>query len=416
VNENERRVFVTGLGVVSPIGNDTETFWSQLIAGRSGAGPITRFDASKHGTHFACEVKDFTVEGVLDRKEAKRMDRFVHYAVVAAHEALRNAGLDEGAAFDRERVGVIVGSGIGGMETFEDQHRALVEKGPGRVSPFFIPMMIVDMAAGQISIQFGLKGPNFATVSACASGAHAIGEALRLIRAGDADVMVAGGSEATITPMALAGFSNARALSTRNDDPQRASRPFDQDRDGFVIGEGAGILVLESEEHATRRGAKLLGELIGYGATGDAYHMTAPCVDGEGAARAMRRALQDARLRPEDVQYINAHGTSTPAGDPAEVQAIKSVFGEHARKLMVSSTKSMTGHLLGAAGGLEAVATTLCLARGIVPATINLDNPDPACDLDFVPHQARTQPVTAALSNSFGFGGHNVTLALKAVR
>lgn len=416
MNENERRVFVTGLGVVSPIGNDTETFWSQLIAGRSGAGPITRFDASKHGTHFACEVKDFTVEGVLDRKEAKRMDRFVHYAVVAAHEALRNAGLDEGAAFDRDRVGVIVGSGIGGMETFEDQHRALVEKGPGRVSPFFIPMMIVDMAAGQISIQFGLKGPNFATVSACASGAHAIGEALRLIRAGDADVMVAGGSEATITPMALAGFSNARALSTRNDDPQRASRPFDQDRDGFVIGEGAGILVLESEEHATRRGAKLLGELIGYGATGDAYHMTAPCVDGEGAARAMRRALQDARLRPEDVQYINAHGTSTPAGDPAEVQAIKSVFGEHARKLMVSSTKSMTGHLLGAAGGLEAVATTLCLARGIVPATINLDNPDPACDLDFVPHQARTQPVTAALSNSFGFGGHNVTLALKAVR
>jgi 3-oxoacyl-[acyl-carrier-protein] synthase II len=416
VNENERRVFVTGLGVVSPIGNDTETFWSQLIAGRSGAGPITRFDASKYGTRFACEVKDFSVEGVLDRKEAKRMDRFVHYAVVAAHEALRNAGLDEGAAFDRERVGVIVGSGIGGMETFEDQHRALVEKGPSRVSPFFIPMMIVDMAAGQVSIQFGLKGPNFATVSACASGAHAIGEAMRLIRAGDADAMVAGGSEATITPMAIAGFSNARALSTRNDDPQQASRPFDQERDGFVIGEGAGILVLESEDHARRRGAKLLGELVGYGATGDAYHMTAPCVDGEGAARAMRRALQDAGLRPEDVQYINAHGTSTPAGDPAEVQAIKSVFGEGARKLMVSSTKSMTGHLLGAAGGLEAVATTLCLARGIVPATINLDHPDPACDLDFVPHQARTQPVTAALSNSFGFGGHNVTLALKAVR
>jgi 3-oxoacyl-[acyl-carrier-protein] synthase II len=290
-----------------------------------------------------------------------------------------------------------------------------MEKGPGRVSPFFIPMMIVDMAAGQVSIQFGLKGPNFATVSACASGAHAIGEALRLIRAGDADAIVTGGTEATITPMAVAGFSSARALSTRNDDPQRASRPFDQERDGFVIGEGAAVLVLESEDHARRRGASLQCELAGYGATGDAFHMTAPCVDGEGAARAMRRALEDARMRPDEVQYINAHGTSTPAGDPAEVQAIKTVFGDHARRLMVSSTKSMTGHLLGAAGGLEAVATVLTLARGIVPPTINLDEPDPACDLDFVPHQARTQRVKAALSNSFGFGGHNVTLAVRAV-
>ncbi|HYM80267.1 MAG TPA: beta-ketoacyl-ACP synthase II [Candidatus Limnocylindria bacterium] len=414
MNENERRVFVTGVGVVSPLGNDTETCWAQMIAGKSGAGPITRFDATGFSTRFACEVKDFSIEGVIDRKDAKRMDRFVQFAVFAAHEAIRNAGLDLDT-MDRERVGVVIGSGIGGMETFEEQHRNLVEKGPGRVSPFFIPMMIVDMAAGQVSIQFGLKGPNFATVSACASGAHAIGEALRLIRAGDADAIVTGGSEATITPMAMAGFGSSRALSTRNDDPLRASRPFDQERDGFVIGEGAGVLILESEEHAQRRGANRLCELVGYGATGDAYHITAPCVDGDGAARAMRRALQDARLAPEDVQYINAHGTSTPAGDPAEVQAIKTVFGDHARRLVISSTKSMTGHLLGAAGGLEAVATALTLARGIVPPTINLDTPDPTCDLDFVPHQARPLRAKAALSNSFGFGGHNVTLALRAV-
>jgi len=407
------RVFVTGTGVVSPLGNDTEKFWENLIAGRTGAGPITRFDTTNYSTRFACEVKEFSYDGILERKEAKRMDRFVQFAVVAAHEALRNAGL-EPAAIDGVRTGVVIGSGIGGMETFEEQHTALIHKGPGRVSPFFIPMMIVDMAAGQVSIQFGLKGPNLATVSACASGAHAIGEALRLLRAGDADVILAGGSEATITPMALAGFGNARALSTRNDDPAQASRPFDAERDGFVIGEGAAILVLETEAHALRRGATPLAEVCGYGATGDAYHVTAPCVDGEGAARAMRRALDDARLPADDVQYINAHGTSTPAGDPAEVAAIKSVFGGHASRLMVSSTKSMTGHLLGAAGGIEAVATALCLARGIVPPTINLENPDPTCDLDFVPAQARTHRVTAALSNSFGFGGHNVTLALKA--
>jgi 3-oxoacyl-[acyl-carrier-protein] synthase II len=407
------RVFVTGTGVISPLGNDTETFWSNLIAGKCGAGPITRFDVASYATRFACEVKDFTIEGVIDRKDAKRMDRFVQYAVVATHEAIRTAGLDL-ESLDRTRIGVVIGSGIGGMETFEEQHTNLIQKGPGRVSPFFIPMMIVDMASGQVSIQFGLKGPNFATVSACASGAHAIGEALRLLRAGDADVILAGGSEATITPMALAGFGNARALSTRNDDPQRASRPFDAGRDGFVIGEGAAMLVLETEAHARRRGATPLGELCGYGATGDAFHMTAPCVDGEGAARAMQRALDDARLPGDSVQYVNAHGTSTPAGDPAEVTAIKTVFGEHARRLMVSSTKSMTGHLLGAAGGIEAVATTLAIARGIVPPTINLEQPDPTCDLDFVPAQARTQRVTAALSNSFGFGGHNVTLVLKA--
>ena len=413
MSENGRRVFVTGTGVVSPLGNITEEFWKNLIAGKSGAGPITRFDASSFTTRFACEVKDFTTEGVIDRKDAKRMDRFVQFAVVASREALQSSGMDVDSE-DRDRIGVVLGSGIGGMETFDAQHRVLSERGPERVSPFFIPMMISDMAAGQVSIQFGLRGPNFCTVSACASGAHAIGEALRLIRSGDADVILAGGSEATITPMAVAGFSSARTLSTRNDDPPRASRPFDQERDGFVIGEGAGVIVLESEEHARRRKASLLCELCGYGASGDAFHITAPSADGNGAARAMRRALEDAHMPPEAVQYINAHGTSTPTGDPIEVTAVKTVLGEHARHVMMSSTKSMTGHLLGAAGGLEAVVTALTLARGIVPPTINLEKPDPQCDLDFVPNQARAFPVKGALSNSFGFGGHNVALAMKA--
>jgi 3-oxoacyl-[acyl-carrier-protein] synthase II len=412
---NGPRIVVTGAGVVSPVGNTVEACWDNLVAGVSGAGPITRFDVTNFETKFACEVKDFSFEGVLDRKEAKRMDRFVQFAVVAAAEALRNAGIDLERT-DRERVGVLIGSGIGGMETFETQHTALMEKGPGRVSPFFIPMMISDMAAGQVSIQFGLKGPNFGTVSACASGAHAIGEALRLLRAGDADVILAGGAEATITPMAVAGFNSARALSLRNDDPRRASRPFDKDRDGFVIGEGAGLVVLETEEHARRRGATILCELAGYGATGDAYHMTAPCVDGDGAARARKRALKDAGMALDEPAYVNAHGTATPAGDPIEVTALKTVFGEHARRLMVGSTKSMTGHLLGAAGGLEAVVTALVIARGVVPPTINLDTPDEACDLDFVPNQARTLDVRAALTNSFGFGGHNVSLAMRAFR
>jgi 3-oxoacyl-[acyl-carrier-protein] synthase II len=414
MGEDGRRVLVTGVGVVSPLGNDTETLWANLVAGASGAGPITRFDASNLDTRFACEVKDFATDGVLNRKDAKRMDRFVQFAVVAAHEAMKGARLDLNA-LQRDRVGVVLGSGIGGMETFEAQHRVLLERGPGRVSPYFIPMIISDMAAGQVSIQFGLMGPNFGTVSACASGAHAIGEALRLLRAGDADVIVCGGAEATITPMALAGFGAARALSTRNDDPQRASRPFDRDRDGFVIGEGAGVLILETEEHARRRDAPLLCELGGYGATADAYHLTAPAEDGRGAARAIRLALQDAGLAPADVDYINAHGTATPTGDPVEVLAVKSVFGEHAYRLMMSSTKSMTGHLLGAAGGLEAVITALVVARGVVPPTINLEHADPRCDLDFVPHQARTRSVRAAVSNSFGFGGHNATLALKAL-
>ncbi len=407
-------VYVTGAGVVTPIGNDLEIFWDNLVAGVSGAGPITRFDATGYGTTFACEVKGFSVDGIIDRKDAKRMDRFVQFAVVASHEAIRRAGLDL-ESVDRDRVGVIIGSGIGGMETFETQHEILRTKGHDRVSPFFIPMMISDMAAGQVSIQFGLRGPNFCTVSACASGAHAIGEAVRLIRAGDADVIIAGGSEATITPMALAGFGNSRALSTRNDDPQRASRPFDARRDGFVIGEGSGVLVLESEDHARRRGATPICELAGYGASADAFHITAPSQDGNGAARAMKRALSDAGLAPEDVGYVNAHGTSTPAGDPIEVAAVKSVFGAHAHRILMSSTKSMTGHLLGAAGGLEAVITALAVARGIVPPTTNLEEPDPQCDLDFVPRQARAHRVRAALSNSFGFGGHNVTLVLKAV-
>lgn len=414
MSDPKERVFITGAGVLSPVGNTVEESWKNLVAGVSGAGPITRFDASEYETRFACEVKDFSFEGVMDRKEAKRMDRFVQFAVVASHEAIRTAGLDLGS-LDPERIGVIIGSGIGGMETFEEQHRNLIEKGHRRVSPFFIPMMISDMAAGQVSINFGLKGPNFATVSACASGAHAIGEALRLLRAGDADVILAGGAEATITPMAVAGFGNMRALSTRNDDPQHASRPFDKDRDGFVVGEGAGIVVLETESHARRRGAKAICELVGYGASGDAYHMTSPCVDGDGAARAMRRALQDSGLALERVGYINAHGTSTPAGDPIEVKAVKTVFGDHARHLMMGSTKSMTGHLLGAAGGLEAVITALALARGVVPPTINLEEADPECDLDLVAGSARSISLQAALSNSFGFGGHNVTLAMQVV-
>ncbi|MCE9627062.1 MAG: beta-ketoacyl-ACP synthase II [Candidatus Eisenbacteria bacterium] len=414
MNGNAPRVFVTGAGVVSPVGNNVEECWQSLVSGKSGAGPITRFDASDYETRFACEVKDFSFEGILDRKEAKRMDRFVQFAVVASHEALRSAGLGDNRP-DPERIGVIVGSGIGGMETFEEQHTALMTKGHRRVSPFFIPMMISDMAAGQVSIQFGLKGPNFGTVSACASGAHAIGEALRLLRAGDADVILCGGAEATITPMAVAGFGNMRALSTRNDDPQHASRPFDTGRDGFVIGEGAGMLVLETEAHAKARGANLICELAGYGASGDAYHMTSPCVDGEGAARAMKRALADAAQPLDEVGYINAHGTSTPAGDPIEVTAVKTVFGELARSLWMGSTKSMTGHLLGAAGGLEAVVCALALQRGVVPPTINLETPDPQCDLDLVPNTARNAKLKAVMSNSFGFGGHNVSLVMRAV-
>jgi 3-oxoacyl-[acyl-carrier-protein] synthase II len=414
MQNGRRRVVVTGLGALSPLGNDVETTWAGLVAGRSGVGPITRFDATGFESTFAGEVKAFDADALFGRKEAKRMDRFVQFALAASRQAMASARLDV-AATDPLRVGVVIGTGIGGIETFEAQHQALREKGPGRVSPFFIPMMIANMASGQVSIALGAKGPSFTTVSACSSGAHAIGEAMRLVQHGDVDAVLAGGAEATITPMAVAGFLALKALSTRNDDPQAASRPFDRDRDGFVMGEGAGVLVLESEEHARRRGATVLCELAGYGTTADAYHITAPSEDGEGAARAMRAALLDAGIELHHVHYINAHGTSTPAGDPVEVRAVKDVFGEHAKRLMMSSTKSMTGHLLGAAGGLEAVITALVLGRGVVPPTINLEHQDDACDLDLVPNQARKATVKVALSNSFGFGGHNVTLAMKAV-
>ncbi len=415
MGRNGQRIVITGLGSICPLGNDVEQTWAGLLAGKSGVTKITRFDTTGYDTTFAAEVKGFDPGAVLGRKESKRMDRFVHFGMAAAREALARGRLDLDSV-DHDRFGVVIGTGIGGIETFENQLAVLREKGPDRVSPFFIPMMIANMASGQVSIAMGAMGPNFTPVSACSSGAHAIGEAMRLIQAGDMDVALAGGAEATISPMAVAGFSALKALSTRNDDPERASRPFDRDRDGFVIGEGAGILLIESEEHARRRGAEVLCELAGYGSTADAYHITAPSEDGRGAARAMKRALCDAALQPEAVDYINAHGTSTPAGDPVEVMAVKRVFGEHASRLMMSSTKSMTGHLLGAAGGLEAVITALAITRGVVPPTINLENQDDACDLDFVPNQARKATVRTALSNSFGFGGHNVTLALRAVQ
>lgn len=409
---NRRRVVVTGLGVLSPVGNDVESFWSALVAGQSGITRVTRFDPSDFRTQIAGEVKNFDATKYMDRKEVRRADLYVQYAMAAATEAIGHSGLrldDE----DRNRIGVLIGTGIGGISTFEEQTELMLQKGPGRVSPFFIPMMIANMASGQVSIQFGLKGPNSTTVSACASGAHAVGEAFQAIQVGQADAMVSGGSEATITRMAMAGFCALKAMSARNDQPTRASRPFDMERDGFVMGEGSGILVLEELEHARRRGATILAEMAGYGTTGDAYHVTAPPPEGEGAARAMAMALADAGLAPADIDYINAHGTSTDLNDKYETAAVKTVLGSQARRVMISSTKSMTGHLLGAAGGVEAVATVLTLQRGVVPPTINYENPDPECDLDYVPNQARTALVRAALSNSFGFGGHNVALALR---
>jgi 3-oxoacyl-[acyl-carrier-protein] synthase II len=402
---------VTGQGVVCPLGNTVEEFWKRLVAGESGIGPVTRFDTAAYDTRFAGEVRDFKPESVMDRKDIRRSDLFVQFAAVAASQALEQAGIRDGVV-DPNRFGVIVGSGIGGISTFEDQHRTLLEKGPGRVSPFFIPMMISDMASGQVSIMFGAKGPNYCTVSACSSGAHAVGEAYRIIQNSEADVMIAGGAEAPVTPVSFAGFCSMKAMSTRNDDPTHASRPFDAQRDGFVMGEGAGILILEEYEHAKKRGAAILAEVVGYGATGDAHHMTAPAPEGEGAARAMRAAICDSGLPLSEFGYVNAHGTSTPLNDKFETQAIKSVFGEHAARVAVSSTKSMTGHLLGAAGGLETIICVLALERGILPPTINYENPDPDCDLDYVPNTARQVEARAALSNSLGFGGHNVTLAL----
>jgi len=406
-----RRVVITGMGIISPLGSDLAEFWKRLTAGESGIGPVTRFDTTGYDSRIAGEVKDFRAEDYMDRKDARRADLFVQYAIAGTRKAVAQAGIEAGKV-DPTRYGVVIGSGIGGIATFEDQHKNLMEKGPSRVSPFFIPMMISDMASGMVSIQFGAKGPNYCTVSACSSGAHAVGDAYRIIERGEADVMITGGSEAPITPVAFAGFCSMKAMSTRNDEPTRASRPFDSERDGFVMGEGAGILVLEDYEHAKQRGAAALAEIVGYGATGDAHHMTAPAPEGEGAARAMRAAVCDSGLSLESFGYMNAHGTSTPLNDKFETQAIKSVFGEHAKKLAISSTKSMTGHLLGAAGGLETIICVLALQSQCLPPTINYEHPDPDCDLDYVPNTARPVELQSALSNSLGFGGHNVTLAL----
>ncbi|MFN2603227.1 MAG: beta-ketoacyl-ACP synthase II [Gemmatimonadaceae bacterium] len=409
----KRRVVVTGMGAITPVGNDVATTWRALLEGKSGAAPITHFDASNFPVRFACEVKDFDPLTYMDRKEAKRADQFTQYAVGAANQAMKDAGLAEQNGMDPDRIGVIVGSGIGGLKSFEEQHDVYRQRGPGKISPFFIPMFISDIAAGIVSMQFNAKGPNYATVSACATSAHAIGDAFRTIQYGDADVMITGGAEATVTPMAIGGFANMKALSERNDSPETASRPFDATRDGFVMGEGSGMVILEDLEHAQERGARIYAEVVGYGATGDAYHLTAPAPNGEGAQRAMKRALKDANLRPEDIQYINAHGTSTPANDLNETLAIKAVFGDTIRNINVSSTKSATGHMLGAAGAVEFVISTLTLVQGKIPPTINYETPDPECDLDYTPNNAVDREVNAVISNSFGFGGHNTTLALK---
>jgi 3-oxoacyl-[acyl-carrier-protein] synthase II len=408
-----RRVVITGMGLVTALGNDLEESWSALLAGRSGVGPITRFDAGRFDSRIAAEVKGFDAGRFMDRKEARRMDLYSQYALAASHMAIEDAGLDLEKE-DRDRIGVVIGSGIGGIETHEEQNRKYLEGGPDRISPFYVPMMIVDIAAGLVSIRYGLKGPNYCTVSACATSAHAIGDAFRMIKYGDADVMVAGGSEAAVTPMSIGGFAAMKALSTNNENPEGASRPFDAERDGFVLGEGAGIVVLESLEHAQARDARIYAELAGLGMTGDAHHITAPAPGGEGAVRAMRLALKEAGAAPDEVDYINAHGTSTPYNDKNETEAIKTAFGEHAYRLMVGSTKSMTGHTLGGAGGVECAITAKVIQEGKVPPTVNYEHPDPDCDLDYVPNQAREATVRLALSNSFGFGGHNACLALRA--
>jgi 3-oxoacyl-[acyl-carrier-protein] synthase II len=407
-----RRVVVTGLGMVSPLGNTVSQSWEGLLAGRSGAAPIRRFDPSSLDVRFGCEVKNFDPLKFIDKKEARRYDQFLQYAIAAVAEASCDAGFD-GKAPHPERTGVVIGSGIGGIGTFEEQCKIFLQEGPSRVSAFFVPMFIPDIASGIISIRLGAKGPNYCTVSACASSAHAIGESYRIIQRGDADVMVTGGAESAITPLAIAGFSNMKALSLRNDQPEKASRPFDKTRDGFVMGDGSGIVILESLEHAESRGAKIYAELVGYGLSADAYHITQPAPGGEGAKRAMLACLADGKIDLKDIGYINAHGTSTPPGDIAEVKAVKEVFGEQAKKLIMGSTKSMTGHLLGAAGGLEFAITVLVLKHGDIPPTINYEHPDPECDLDCAPNQKVSRKVDVALSNSFGFGGHNVSLAIK---
>jgi len=412
VHKMNRRVVVTGVGAVTPIGNSKDEFWKSIKEGVCGIDYVTRFDASNFTCRMAAEVKDFDVTQYIDKKEAKRMDRFTHYAVAAAKMAVEDAKLDTGN-INQERFGVILGSGIGGIETFEEQHTNLLNKGPERVSPFLIPMMISNMAAGQIAIIFGAKGINETIVSACASGTNAVGDAFSLIRSGKMDVVITGGAEAPITPISFAGFCSMKAMSTRNENPKCACSPFDAERDGFIMGEGAGILVLEELEHAKSRGVDIIAEIVGYGSTDDAYHITAPAPDGEGAAKAMQLAIEDAGIRSEDIDYINAHGTSTPYNDKFETIAIKTVFGEHAYKLAVSSTKSMTGHLLGAAGGIEAVICALALQEGYIPPTVNFKNPDPDCDLDYVFNQGRARDIRYAMSNSFGFGGHNATIVLK---
>jgi len=407
-----RRVVATGMGLVIPTGIGVETAWKNVCEGKSGVGPLTRFDTNGFETKIAAEVKNFNPERYIDKKEIKKMDLFIHYAVAAAKEALEDARLVI-TPENSEQIGVIVGTGLGGLPSIERYHKILLEKGPGRISPFFIPMLIANLASGQIAIQFGPKGPNTCVVTACATGAHCIGDAFRAIVYGDAEAMIAGGTEANITPLTVGGFNAMKALSTRNDEPEKASRPFEKNRDGFVVGEGAGILILEELQFALKRKAKIYGELIGYGYTGDAYHITAPSPDGDGAIRCMRMAIKDAGLKPEDVEYINAHGTSTPLNDYTETVAIKKVFGDHAKQVPISATKSMTGHLLGAAGSTEAIFTLLSIRDGIMPPTLNYEEADPQCDLDYVPNVARRKPLKIGMSNAFGFGGTNATLIFK---
>ncbi|HXJ83961.1 MAG TPA: beta-ketoacyl-ACP synthase II [Candidatus Methylomirabilis sp.] len=413
--DRPRRVVITGVGAVTPIGNTAEEFWAALLRGTSGIGPITRFDTTGFATRIAGEVKGFESLKYVDKKDDRKLDPFLKYAIACAVMAVEDAALPL-AEMDKTRFGVMVGSGIGGITTLLDTHDVLNAKGPDRVSPFFIPMLIINMASGLISMRFGAKGPNSSVVTACATGNHAIGDAMKIIQRGAADVMIAGGSEAIIIPLTIAGFCQMKAMSTRNDEPAKASRPFDAGRDGFVCGEGGGLVVLEALDHAERRGARIYAELVGYGMTGDAHHMTAPDPEGDGATRAMVAALDDAGLPASAVDYINAHGTSTPYNDKYETLAIKRVFGEHAKKLAVSSTKSMTGHLLGAAGGIEAIATALAIYHAVLPPTMNYETPDPDCDLDYVPNQPRKQEVEAAMSNAFGFGGTNATLVFRKFR
>jgi 3-oxoacyl-[acyl-carrier-protein] synthase II len=406
-----KRCVVTGFGVITPLGNTVEDFWRALLNGESGVGPVTRFDVTEYPTRIAGEVKNFDPTMYIEKKSARRMDLAEQYAIAASEQAVQHAGLDL-SRLDHDRCGVVIGSGIGGISTFEDQHGKLVSSGPGRVSPFFIPMMIIDMCAGLVSMRYDFRGPNYATVSACASSAHAIADAFRIIQRGEADLMLTGGAEATITPSSMAGFCQAKAMSTRNDEPAKASRPFDKGRDGFVMGEGSGILILESLEHALDRGATVYGELLGAGMTGDAYHVTAPHPDGHGARRAMQAALDDAGISADRIDYINTHGTATDLGDIAEAKAIKAVLKDHADRVMCNSTKSITGHLLGSAGAVELIATLKSIEERVLHPTINLDDPDPQCDLNFVPSTGQKAEVDLALSNSFGFGGHNVTLAV----